>query len=291
MRPWGERFGDVIRRHTVARNVTVHHRGRLGNQLFEYCFGRILAERMDFALAAKPIPGFPGTQRPAARPPRAFVLRPRQQILTRHAVDVESVVADPAPREILLRGYFQRYAYYRDYKERIRGDWLRLSGEKFPFDPDDVVLHVRGGDLWKRPRAGERREQMPLPVSYYRKILDGTAWNALTIVAEDASDPVAKRLGAIYSCEVVSTSPEKDFRLLWSANRIVLSVSTFAWWAAWLSDAAEIHFPLYGSWRPAATGRDIDLVVDDEERYIYHDLGVVGDLAAGERDPARFLDA
>jgi len=55
-------------------------------------------------------------------------------------------------------------------------------------------------------------------------------------------------------------------------------VSTFSWWAAFLSEATEIHFPLAGMLHPKGGKRYYgtqiqgDLTVFDEDRYIYHDL-------------------
>lgn len=55
-------------------------------------------------------------------------------------------------------------------------------------------------------------------------------------------------------------------------------VSTFSWWAAFLSDAIEIHYPLAGIFHPETKTPDFEaippgeLTVYDEERYIYHDL-------------------
>ena len=66
-----------------------------------------------------------------------------------------------------------------------------------------------------------------------------------------------------------------DFRSLKSFKKIIISQSTFSWWAAFLSDADEVFFPLpekgtarlINEW---SDGRpDIDLVVSDEERYKY----------------------
>ena len=41
--------------------IEVRYKGRLGNNLFQYCLGRILSEALGFALQANAIPGFPGT--------------------------------------------------------------------------------------------------------------------------------------------------------------------------------------------------------------------------------------
>ena len=62
------------------------------------------------------------------------------------------------------------------------------------------------------------------------------------------------------------------------ATKLVLSVSTIAWWAGWLSNATAIHFSMHGVWHPDAS-KDVDLIVD-EERYIYHDISTMTNWAA-----------
>lgn len=46
--------------------IEVRYRNRLGNNLFQYALGRILAEEKGYALKAAPIAGFP--QHAATRP-------------------------------------------------------------------------------------------------------------------------------------------------------------------------------------------------------------------------------
>ena len=41
--------------------ISVNYTGRMGNNMFQYCIGRIMAEKMGYALSAKPISGFDGT--------------------------------------------------------------------------------------------------------------------------------------------------------------------------------------------------------------------------------------
>jgi len=42
--------------------VEVVYLGNLGNNLFQYCFGRILAEKFGYQLKSDPIAGFPHTK-------------------------------------------------------------------------------------------------------------------------------------------------------------------------------------------------------------------------------------
>ena len=44
--------------------VEVKYIGRLGNNLFQYCLGRIIAEGLGYKLKVDPIPGFPNTNKP-----------------------------------------------------------------------------------------------------------------------------------------------------------------------------------------------------------------------------------
>ncbi len=62
----------------------------------------------------------------------------------------------------------------------------------------------------------------------------------------------------------------EDFKFIMSANKICLSDSNFSWWAAFLSNAEEIYFPMSikSHWM-GTVWQDINLRVDDENRYIY----------------------
>mmetsp|Transcript_7209 Transcript_7209/g.26524 ORF Transcript_7209/g.26524 Transcript_7209/m.26524 type:complete len:121 (+) Transcript_7209:192-554(+) len=78
-----------------------------------------------------------------------------------------------------------------------------------------------------------------------------------------------------------------DFRAIAMAKRIILTPSTFGWWAAWLSSATEVHWPGILKWHPllnmttsfvasrphqlVKTGKAKALWVN-ETRYIYHDV-------------------
>ena len=56
-----------------------------------------------------------------------------------------------------------------------------------------------------------------------------------------------------------------------------LQLGTFSWWATFLSEATEIHFPLAGMFYPYVNPNYMnhsaigDFTVYDEDRYIIHD--------------------
>jgi hypothetical protein len=121
--------------------VDVRYRERLGNNLFQYCMGRILAEGLGFALQAEPIAGFPNTQQcvEGAR------YEMPEQVLSGHCIDLRGILADRSPRRIVLNGWFQRSEYYRLHRERIR-EWLAFDASVMPDSSPQVLVHVRRTD-------------------------------------------------------------------------------------------------------------------------------------------------
>ena len=72
------------------------------------------------------------------------------------------------------------------------------------------------------------------------------------------------------SCKV---PPLLDFVWLQKARRIVLSPSTFGWWAAFLSErATTIHYPILPAFCPWGPTMWCHLIPEDDERYIFHDV-------------------
>ena len=61
-------------------------------------------------------------------------------------------------------------------------------------------------------------------------------------------------------------TPLQQFALIKSANKVLLTASTYCWWAAFLSNASEIYYPWINDLIPTETG--VNWFVDDEQRYI-----------------------
>ena len=111
---------------SMPATVQVRYMGALGNQLFQYVLGRIIAEELGFSLQASAIPGFVSTKGFAVE--GADALDP-DEVHHGHVIDLDAVRFNRAPRTICLEGYFQRYEYYRPYKQLIRSCWLAFCGK------------------------------------------------------------------------------------------------------------------------------------------------------------------
>lgn len=235
--------------------VEVHYLDQLGNRLFQYCLGRILAEQLGLALTAAPIPGFPGTMEPVAG---VHVGHP-SLVLEGHRLELDRLLADRSPRRLVLRGWFQRYAYYQPHQQAIRR-WLQRpqAGGERPH-PRDLVVHVRRRDyLW---------HGWALPFSWYERLIEQRRFRDLILVTDDPSDPFFWRFRR-YRPVLRSQSAEADFDYLLAARQLALSTSSFAWWAAFLGQAEWIGFPVpcEGLWA-VDNPEGVDLRVWDDPRH------------------------
>ncbi len=160
------------------------------------------------------------------------------------------------------------------------------------------MIHVRsGGDVWQDMSEGRpvARDYPALPFSFYASVVRERQWRAITVVTQHPDDPMVQRLVTCFGARVCAGTAVNDFNRLRSARNIVLSVSTFAWWAAWLSDAQRIYYPVAGLFDPArARSRpwewQQDLWVPDEPRYLYRLLpNMAGDWHGSLEDRLRLL--
>ena len=238
--------------------------GNLGNNLFQYCFARILAETMGYRLVASPIPGFPRTfdfvDGACYQDAEMVVLRGQKPTL-------EFLHEPNRKYHILVTGYFQRYEYYREHRDKIK-EWLvleeNLSDIKF-VNTSDIVVGIRRGRDYI-PRHG-------LPLSYYEEALSLVKFDRVFICTNLPSDPFVRHLQKRYDATIRPPGALDNLLFIQKFNKVIISNSTFLWWAAFLSNATEIVFP-----RPANgfwSTRDIlslNIALEiDEPRYKYLD--------------------
>lgn len=238
--------------------IKVNYLGRLGNNLFQYCLGRILAEELGYELDAIPIPGFPNTSKKINGNNYSNY---STEILRGQLKDLAPILKNRKRRKIVLNGYFQKFDHYKKYREIIKSEWLitDIDEKSFHTDPEDVVLCVRRGDYVPKHA---------LPFSYYEEALSQLKYRKVFICTDEPDDPFNIILKLKYRATIVNPNPELNLAFIKSFNKIVISSSTFCWWAAFLSKAEKIYAPLpiRGFW---SRYYRIDLRILDEERYTF----------------------
>lgn len=134
-----------------------------------------------------------------------------------------------------LIGYWQRLLYTdkltKDFKE-LPKKMIAFSNEKY------LCIHVRRGDMLNTNDV--------LNDSYYinavREVFSYHGFMKIIVVTDD-SNYCSTNLGLNYSFEVSSSdNPIDDFKIMVNANILILSRSTFSWWAARLSNAI-VYYP------------------------------------------------
>lgn len=254
--------------------IEVIYDGNLGNNLFQYCIGRILANELGYKLKADPINGFQRTFDFVDG--EDYSSDPAPLIYTKQFIDLEYLIKARPCKKIILNGYFQRYEYYVKYKVIIKNDWLvqdLVNNEDV--SKDDLVVGIRRGKDYI-PQHG-------LPISYYEEAISHIDYKNMFICTNDPKDPFIKYFKKKYSAVVRPPGALDNLAFIRRFNKIIISNSTFLWWGAFLSNADQIicPIPLNGFWsKHDPISEQIDLKVP-EDRFIY--------LACKERYKSRYI--
>jgi len=234
--------------------IFVDYLCKTGNNLFQYAFGRILSEEMNYKLV------FNKNYEFDSRKP-TIIFNPLNEF--KNAVEIDGdinknmifVTNDSfgydinnlikLKKGIHAHGWFQRTQYYINHLDKIK-DWFYLDPHvnNYNINKNDIVLCVRRGD--------HRGTIHCIDMEYYHRILDNIKYDRLFVCGDEYDEEVKKSLekyNPIYYREDRSFIPLNkntyldDFKFIKSFNRIIIANSTYFWWAAVLSNADEIYCP------------------------------------------------
>ncbi len=235
-------------------------KGGLGNQLFQ--FATVLAETIQRQSAFILNP--PSGSRAYALnyfsiEPNTFYL-PKIEMgeLTLSSVDCNRFVKkelyeestfdfQPIPKfesSFRLEGYFQSHRYFESIQEELTR-WLL---HKIEFSPtshrSEVTLHVRLGDM---ARTQHFRDFHGIASSEYfiesLKFLNVERAEKITVITDDLNlfpKEHQKLLLHYPNITAESNSMISDFKTMTGSKNLVISNSTFGWWAGFLSTANVI---------------------------------------------------
>lgn len=133
--------------------------------------------------------------------------------------------------------------------------------------PEDCLLcPIRAGEILDAIHPG----YTIVPVEFYEEIVETTGLQPV-FMGQTADNVFTSKLRSRFPKArfLAHTSALDDFQTIRKARNIVLPVSTFAWLAAWLSDATQIFFPVYGIFNPRLFALH-DLLPISETRYRFY---------------------
>ena len=154
---------------------------------------------------------------------------------------------------IYLDGYFERKEYFADHQANLRKWFSVATTESLLSRAEDVVIHMA--------RVAEfGSESWILPSSYYTSLLAAMTGVGKVFVC-GLADSVAREDLKPWNPVYVDGDVVEQFALMTKASRLILSNSTVAWWASFLSAASEVYGPRAVNGNGYAFGgyRDVDL--------------------------------
>jgi len=263
--------------------IKITHIGNLGNQMFQYMFGRALQEKVrESLLTGYDLKTF-NIRRPAEIPLAGTKIK-----LERHAVDVNRIAYLLNARLIDYvdcAGFFLRMDYYETnskFSALFNAPEDLCSG----YDERHLVINVRAGDIMRNIHV----DYAPLPINYYRYLIDITGLVPVFMGQIDESEYVQRLRQAFPDAIFVrSQGALKDFETIRRSKNISIPISTFSWLAAWFSEADNIYLPIYAHYNPNQRP-DVDLLPVGDTRYKFHGFPVTRWRATAEELKILFED-
>lgn len=252
--------------------IEVVFNGQVGNNLFQYFLGRCIAKEKNYRISYKVMGNesnivkfddefliFSGIKLP--KKIEGKEIHDNHRTFNDHIFNYSDIEGDG---KIILDGYFQNYLFYKKYKNFIKNEiynYNNLFDTNFKPNPEDIVLHLRLNNYpWK------------ININFYERILQKEIYKKIWLVTDQPNHSDIFYLKNKFDCDVISSNPQNDFIFLINSNKIVMSQSTYCWWASLLSKAETIYYPIVknkndsGIWF-LEPWLNIDLFVDDEIRY------------------------
>ena len=252
--------------------------GRLGNQMCEYAMGRIIAEKKGHQLEFY-------NHNEANNPtlvnrcfPNAIPLingnRVTTNILTvglacpsphntfQH-LDVDAMIKHQGL--VYLNGYWQKHYYFTPHADKIK-KWFEYDDSTHTKpNSDDIVVYVRLGDYLT--------ENWYLAPQIYIDIVNKMgSYNRCIIQTDSPEAPILNEFKCLKNVVINKGNCMSDFSILKYAKRLVLSQSSFGFWAAFLGNQDVVYVPVNIDrtkpwWSSEPLIDDIDLV-PNENKYI-----------------------
>lgn len=244
--------------------IIVRHKGRLANRMFQL----MLAIELSKKLGDAPVFGYdiPEWKITGPKPPILGMLPGEMFLISKHTFSLKNLLLlleKKFVNGVVIEGWGMRLEYFGP-PQRYRK--LFQSTLVTPQVSDrELLINVRAEDIL----SGWHPEYFPMAFSYFEKVISITGLSPVFMgqIGEDNYSLALKKRfkNARF---LPATSPMLDFQTIRSAQHIALSISSFSWLAAWLSETAvTIHMPFAGLFKPRIDGTNLVPLSDSRYRY------------------------
>lgn len=216
--------------------ITIKYEGRLGNNLFQYTFARLYAQYnniyFDNIFHYQHI--LDVTEYKYCKHDLLASNQP-MLITDDNSYDIYNTLTS-IDHNFICHGFFQDHIFYTN-KPTISKFFKLKDNYLLSKNYDDIVIHLRLNDYPKN---------IQIDPNWYINILEREKFNKLYIVIQqsdtnDLRDQYFEKFKQ-FNYEIVSNKHDVyDFYFIMSFNKMILSNSTFAWWAAFFSNADYVY--------------------------------------------------
>lgn len=240
--------------------------GRMGNRMFQFAFGHILAYKRNTRLFSNGLPNFNIVDTINTEQ----LIQPVNPIYTRGYGDnyVDSYELSTTSRDVIINSFVQKSKYFEPHQQNLR-DIFNI--ETKIINKDKLVLHIRETDYVDLNHF--------LGYDYYKKLINDSGFSDVVIVTDNSESETVKKLlsegcvlnttGKVTNFNTASDDRGmQDFNTLLYSENIATSQSSFSWWAAFLGNHKKIIMPYKttgGMWKINPEIDDIDLFINRAE--------------------------
>lgn len=236
-----------------------------GNKLFTYSLGVVLSEIQNLNLY---IPKDSYIQRDGNMMLFPFNNIENKRDITSptlHVTDdtlvvmgLEMFIKSSKDNHIFLDGYFSNYEYVKHHKEIIKKTFSSLISKK-KYN-NNILIMLRDSNI---------DPTFVLPNNYYLEILERENFDTIFVSYDHYNKHInlIKILQQKYVVILLDLNIIELFKEITSFKKIIAAQGTFSFWAAFLSHAEKIYWPITKIGPNIVGHRDVNLIVDDEPRY------------------------
>jgi hypothetical protein len=249
----------------MPKIIRIKPYGAYGNQMFQYMLAAIVASQVPQArIIGAYMPWWKIDLREEVAP-AGFVMNVNSHVIPLKTII--SILSDVSDCHLNINCLSTRMAYYADHIDLCRGLFPTTDAQHTGYSDEWLVISIRLGETitTNYPFYG------PLPIDWYRHLISTTKLKPI-FFGQLGDDIYSRTLREEFPTAkfVSSLGPLADFNILRTSTNVCLSISTFAWLAAWLSTSTrQVFCPIYLMFHPA--GRpDIDLLPTTDQRYRFY---------------------
>jgi hypothetical protein len=242
--------------------IIVSLKCQMGNQLFQYAFGVANARRLHTLwLPYLNSPYYPFRLQWFVLDPVTHFLLDSEKISKLYTricrkwikvvnpetiTDKEWELAGDAENNCYFDGFFQSDAYFNSHESiikrrfRIKAQYRKSFTDKYGTlfaEKKVIVVHLRRTDYNEVGYDTIGGAGITLPLSYYQKAINTIpkSHNYKLLFIGDDMESIKKDFGHIEGASFERNDAITDFQLIQHADIAIIANSTFAWWAAYLT--------------------------------------------------------